>query len=60
MKRPENVRCENCCYADLGPPVWVEGFGLCRGHAPIDDNDVSWPAIACTDWCGEFRSEWPE
>ena len=74
MGRPEQVRCENCCY-------WVNRDhpeqppskdGLCSRHPPepstalhikyVDGNRQHYGVAPWTgpDWyCGEFRAEWP-
>ena len=55
MTRPENVRCENCCYWDQrNEPLSEINRGLCCAH-PVNE----WPATLDMHFCGEFRGEWP-
>lgn len=72
MSRPEHVKCENCCYfSDLPAQVAESGVdipGECRRRSPpcaISSPDETWPEwtyakTSSGDWCGEFRSTWPE
>ena len=69
MKRPKNVRCENCVFwkeSDDG----VERWGACRRYPPLQAMtqeeqaflyDGSTPTVSGPyEFCGEFRSEWPK
>ena len=51
MSRPEDVKCENCCY-------WKRSNSWDRCHirsVPYDN----FPVRHSIDFCGEFRNEWP-
>ena len=52
MSRPENVKCENCCYWTRAPET--KASGVCvrfPRRESLSTGDL--------DWCGEFRAEWP-
>jgi hypothetical protein len=61
-------RCKFCRFFDVNPPLTqyrrkppAEGLGLCRRHAPgtVDEHYIMprWPAVAESDWCGEFEAQ---
>ena len=55
MSKPEHVRCENCLW-------WRKGLyvGLCYRGLTFTADDGGYPPMDGDDWCGEFRSGWPE
>lgn len=68
MKRPENVRCENCCYAHETENKNL----LCMKRPPAtinlackaEDADVwarmeRYPRVEPFYFCGEFMEQWP-
>lgn len=72
MTRPENVRCEHCCYFQN---TWTERHqgddeGICERYPPrpivtqrelefTGNHDHQPPFVSIGDGCGEFREEWP-
>lgn len=59
-KRPDNVRCETCVFWDSVR----KAFGQCKRHAPTykpeENGGEVWTETYQTDWCGEWRDEWPK
>ena len=58
--RPENVRCKNCVFWDREDDGVT---GACSRIPPLaskKQDGCHWPFTLGFQWCGEFRSEWPE
>lgn len=60
-------RCENCRFYDDGPHTHPDKDSECRRNAPVilslgmsigstamQEAASRFPAVAATDWCGEF------
>lgn len=67
-KRPENVKCENCVFWWQFECATGMERGECRRYPPAKEPDVDtdeevfgqWRDTEPYQWCGEFRSSWPE
>ena len=54
MSQPEGQSCSNCAFAFTSARPGVANE--CRRLCPISISPVDsrWPAVATTDWCGEW------
>jgi len=64
MPRPENVRCETCCYFQTNreePGTYT--YGECRIGRPRLGKKLGHhgrcPTVGPKFWCGEWSDEWP-